>query len=559
MQKTKVKRLLAVMLSATLCFSFAACGQKESGESENKDKQEQADDPKNETVPLENETVPLKNVDRYPLEGSPKVSIGVCVDNPEESTIFSIMADAIGVDPEYQVLTNEQITMLFAGDELPDMFFAHNGRLPSLTISQINEYGAAGMLINYMDYLDQMPNLKRLYEEHPEWFDAVMTVDGDFYTIPANIFTLTGSTHVLHYRTDHAALAGWETAPTTIDEFTQFLRDLKETFGADDPDYIPLSAYNSSQMRVNDRLCGFLFPSFGDLMECAITVDTDGETIVAGFATEQYQRYLKYLKSLMEEELLNPNAFTANGDLINAAMMEGHISVGTRMAHLPTSMFESGEHELALFSPFASEYNSDPKWKINSLADYWIGMINSKCENLDAALAYMDACFAPEDDPLNEEGTLWGISWWLGELNVHWKYLDENSYVQFEPKGDENDFLAEEGYSSAPGIGFFDKIRFNETTGKADYLSVDTKEKLLPYGVELIYAEDLILTEEEREVYNDTWPDIKTYLNQMNAAFVTGEADVDTEFEAFVKNLEQMGLQDIIDVYQVALDRYLAK
>lgn len=558
MRKTKLKRCLAVMLSATLSISLFGCGQKESQQPETKENQEQ-------TAAIEAgqkdnaEEVVLKNVDRYPLEGSPKVSIGVCVDNPEEEPIFSIMADAIGVDPEYQILTNEQITMLFAGNELPDIFFAHNGRLPSLTMNQINDYGNAGMLVNYADYLDQMPNLKRLYEEHPEWFSAVMTLDGDFYTIPSNVFTLIGSIHVLHYRTDHAALAGWDKAPTTIDEFTQFLRDLKTTMGANDPDYIPFSAYNSAQMRVNDRLCGFLFPSFGDLMECAFTVAPDGKTVVAGFATEQYQRYLKYLKSLMEEGLLNPDAFTANGDLINAAMMEGHMSVNTRMAHLPIDIFETGQYELALFSPFASEYNDDPKWKLNSMADYWLGMINTECENLDAALAYIDACFAPEDDPLNEEGTLWGISWWLGELNYHWKWLDEGSYMSIEHLDAEGNKISMGGYSTAPNIGFFDKVRYNEKTGKADYLPVDTKEKLLPYGVELIYVKDLTLTEDEREVYNDTWPDISTYLDQMNAAFVIGEANVDTEFEAFVANLEKMGLQDIIDVYQAALDRYLAK
>ena len=340
------KRLLSLILATSMVSALlAGCGQKESQQPENMENQEQ--NASIEVGQKDNaETVVLKNVDRYPLAGSPKVSIGVCVDKPEEEPIFSIMADAIGVDPEYQILTNEQIMMLFAGNELPDIFFAHNGRLPSLTMNQINDYGAAGMLVNYADYLDQMPNLKRMYEEHPEWFTAVMTLDGDFYTIPANVFTLTASTHVLHYRTDHAALAGWDKAPATIDEFTQFLRDLKTTMGAKDPDYIPFSAYNSAQMGVNDRLCGFLFPSFGDLMECAFTVAPDGKTVVAGFATEQYQRYLKYLKSLMEEELLNPDAFTANGDLINAAMMEGHISVNTRMAHLPVDMFETGQQEL---------------------------------------------------------------------------------------------------------------------------------------------------------------------------------------------------------------------
>ena len=43
---------------------------------------------------------------------------------------------------------------------------------------------------------------------------------------------------------------------------------------------------------------------------------------------------------------------------------------------------------------------------------------------------------------------------------------------------------------------------------------------------------------------------------EFQAAVLTGEKDVDAEWDTFIKNLYDMGLQDVIDVYQAALDRY---
>ena len=42
----------------------------------------------------------------------------------------------------------------------------------------------------------------------------------------------------------------------------------------------------------------------------------------------------------------------------------------------------------------------------------------------------------------------------------------------------------------------------------------------------------------------------------MHAAFITGEKDIDAEWDNFQAELMDMGLQDVIDVYQAALDRY---
>ena len=66
----------------------------------------------------------------------------------------------------------------------------------------------------------------------------------------------------------------------------------------------------------------------------------------------------------------------------------------------------------------------------------------------------------------------------------------------------------------------------------------------------------LDLTEDEYDTYLDVWSDITTYLTQMHTAFVTGEKDIDAEWDNFQAELMDMGLQDVIDVYQAALDRF---
>jgi len=81
---------------------------------------------------------------------------------------------------------------------------------------------------------------------------------------------------------------------------------------------------------------------------------------------------------------------------------------------------------------------------------------------------------------------------------------------------------------------------------------------LKPDGVKIFYTSLLTLTQDEQDIYNDCWVDIQKKISEMNAAFITGQADIEAEWDNYVKELYDMGLQDVIDVYQAALDRYNA-
>ena len=42
----------------------------------------------------------------------------------------------------------------------------------------------------------------------------------------------------------------------------------------------------------------------------------------------------------------------------------------------------------------------------------------------------------------------------------------------------------------------------------------------------------------------------------MVPAFILGQKDIDAEWDAFVQNQKDMGIQDVINIYQTAYDGY---
>lgn len=65
-------------------------------------------------------------------------------------------------------------------------------------------------------------------------------------------------------------------------------------------------------------------------------------------------------------------------------------------------------------------------------------------------------------------------------------------------------------------------------------------------------------TEELREL-TKLVTDLETYANEMTLQFIVGTADIDKQFDAYIKTLQDMGVEKAIALKQAALDRYLSK
>ena len=73
-----------------------------------------------------------------------------------------------------------------------------------------------------------------------------------------------------------------------------------------------------------------------------------------------------------------------------------------------------------------------------------------------------------------------------------------------------------------------------------------------------VYPMNVSLTTEESDAFNSAYNYIATYVASETLGFITGTVPL-SEFDSFRDTIESMGIQDLIDIYQDALDRYNAR
>ena len=65
-------------------------------------------------------------------------------------------------------------------------------------------------------------------------------------------------------------------------------------------------------------------------------------------------------------------------------------------------------------------------------------------------------------------------------------------------------------------------------------------------------------TTEEIEERSPIYKDLTTYLQQAKAQFITGELDVDQDWDTYVNTVEQMNASRLLEIEQAAYDRFTA-
>ena len=544
-----MKKILALILALTMILSLAACGASPEA-------------PATDPVVVEPEVTepvvqePQKNVDRYPLQSDKTFDVVAGSDifgDDGETVITAAMEKATGVDVDWSYLTTEQVQLALTGKDLPDAIFLYASLLDKATMY---EYGQGGYFVNFMDYLDIMPNFSAVIEANPEVLNVVQNEDGSVYCLPTLTVTSTGFNNLLFYRTDMMKEVGWEKAPATTDEFIQFVKDLQEHYGKDDPDFIAVNAYAANRMGWSTkRIMSYFFPSFGELLLTELTVDSNGK-VVLGAATEQYKHLLEFMNELWESGAFNTNIYSQDATASQALASGSHVAIVTdHNGHTA-----EGYANMGVLAPLTSEYYTTQHWyKAPSCSWGRINAISTQCEDIETMVKWFDAWYAPASDPLNEEGTLYGITPWLGEIGVDHALDDATGiYTELAHEGIEmGKFLASESFQTALYSGF-DGGLFPYSSAPVNGVGVKgqgTINNLWPYAETPFDLNTLVLSEDESDTYNDAWTDINAYITETTAKFITGDADIETGWEGYINDLEKMGLQDVIDVYQAAYDR----
>ena len=445
-----------------------------------------------------------------------------------------------------------KLNLAFASGDLPDIIYAAGGDLSS---SMQIDYGSQGTLLALEDLIDNYaPNLKKLMDERPEIKKSITTPDGHIYTLP---FITEEDTAIwpispLWYNGDWLKALNVTELPKTADEFYELLVRFREEDpnGNGKKDEIPISDVKLEWARP------WFMSIFG--MKTLGIEENDGVVRYTP-VSDEYRAYLEYMNKLYKEKLLDPELYSQSSEQKVAKVQNNKVGVyQSWYSYLDSGKTEKEALDYPMWQPLTSEYSKEamvpgsPKMGRGTFA------ITKNCQSPEAAIRWVDYFYSDEGYEFLNQGPE-GVLWEYAENDKGEKVKVFKEGVDVSKAEDERGKISPDYAITTPALRkTLPSIKVDKNDGENEFqkfVKAETEEKVAKYAevpFPLIY-----LTKEEQDKVVISQTDLKTYVEQMEAKFITGVEPInDANWDKYKKTIEAMNLEEYVNVHQTAYDRW---
>ena len=437
---------------------------------------------------------------------------------------------------------DEQKGILLSSGELPDIIFGSN------TFNDADIMNNLAYFLPLDDLIDQyMPNYKQAIADVPTMAQVATFSDGHIYSFSRKLPLRPVSCNQPIINMQWLENLGLN-VPTTIDELHDVLLAFKEqdANGNGDPnDEIPISGAKGLSM---DLLNPF---GITDLNGYHMLVGSDG-SLTYYPTSEAYKEGIKWLHQLYVEGIIDPEAFTQDDSMLSSKRQAPDVSrVGFEYAWTADSNFGQWSSEYSIIAPITGPdgkaYTSGDPDGVSSILPRE-AMITTFCEYPEVAAQWIDRFYTGEASIQN---------FWGGIGTVITKH-DDGTYTLNDP---EEGTSADSWYWDSSLRDFGPKYASDEFE-ELIKLSPDSGDGKKVYDSKI--AEDTVtipypnpmFTEEENADRPTLVTDIDKYIETTRAAWIT-EGGIDEGWDAYIEQLNAMGLERLIEIYTDAYERYI--
>ncbi|GBG10178.1 hypothetical protein PAT3040_04896 [Paenibacillus agaridevorans] len=481
------------------------------------------------------------------------------VENFETNEFTKFLEEQTNIHIEWEIIPDKSASeklglVLASGEDLPDVIM-------SLAMSPTQQmiYGGLGLFTPLNDLIEQYGvETKKMFEELPYLEDTIKAPDGNIYAMPSP----NEGFHAMYMQKmwiyqpwlDELGLA----MPTTTEEFYNVL----QAFKTQDPnrngkaDEIPFSGSPTGYLT---QVHNFLMNAFTYAPHSWITVD-NGKVSVP-YNKPEWKEGLKYLNRLYADKLMDPQALMQDGNQLKQLGENPEIPILGAVSTLHMGEFtqffgESGRWldyvaVPPLKGPAGYQVAPYDPYGVLNLGSY---VITKDASNPEAAFRLLDYMYEYEVSKRSATGRP-GIEWdyasegevaidggaakwkplksWGNVQNVHWNLSGPvfNSAANRMAQADNPDNPLE-------------KILYAET-----------KEKYAPYQVPLEQiVPPLYITDEQSAELADLQLVLHNRVNETMARAITGDFNLDKDWDSYVKSLDDMNLARYLELYQTAYD-----
>ena len=478
----------------------------------------------------------------------------------EENAFVKWLEEVTNVDLTFELIPYEgraeKLGLILNSGNYPDVFLSCG-----MTSAMISRFGVdEKMFLPLNDLIEEHGTFtKKMFAEFPGTEGLISQLDGNIYSLPVvnECFHCTAPRKfwINQAWLDNLGLK----MPTTLDELYEVLvafRDQDANGNGDPNDEIP---FGGDTNNLNLGMCaGWFGIEAVDNNGYPFFAKKDGKLFFSANKPE-FKEFIEYFADLYKENLIDPELFTQ--DLENWKAKGGKDLYGVCIGYGPGDWYTNYEKGTADYEKYGE--NAFTCLPVLKGCDNPLFHRNSNGVTLfRTQLAITDKC---------DEEKLIAILRWLDVL-----YMEENSVqagngllgVEYEKIGDH---LYREIYHKVGENGWTQEDEDRNTWARCFTQSMPRNmgvAKLLPYDKDEPDPSFMDLCDEVyrpymTETFKAVWganqedaerksiieTDLKSYIKSKIAQWVSGEADVNAEWDAYCQQLEAYGLSELTDIY----------
>lgn len=549
--RIRTKRLICMGLSLLMAVLLSGCGSREASSA----------DP-NPDTPAEAVAFPLNEKKELSFITSAPATT---TQEPNEKLIFQRMEEQTNVHIEWTCFVEDQFA------DKKNLALAQFGNLPDglftagMSDYDLLRYAKQGIIIPLENLIDKyMPNLQAVFEKYPEYRTMCTAPDGHIYSFPwieqlgegkEAIQAIGGIPYINKKWLDYLGLE----VPSTVDELEQVLiafRDhadeLEQEFEIEG-DVIPMSFIINNGDQDPAFLINGFGEGYGDVPDHFAV--TDEGKVIYTVVQEGYREGIQWLHELVEEDLVDPEAFTQEWSTYVAKGKNHRYGLCFTWDIANVDNYEDYVMMPALAGPDGLVNITRQNASETSGFDRGRCVLTTSCRDTALAAAWIDQMYAPLQSVQNNWGTygekdtanIFELSTNNegGEMLRHLE-LGDNSPVEVRQAQSVNGPLAVlndyyDVYVTQP-----DDAKWRLDNMHEVYLD--------DMHTQYVYPNVFMNIEDTNKVSQyDT--DIRKYAEQKKADWILN-GGIEEEWDSYLEKMEEYGLSDYLAIKQKYFDQY---
>jgi putative aldouronate transport system substrate-binding protein len=473
---------------------------------------------------------------------------------------LNLLEEENGVDVEWQQITadwDQKKSVMFAGGDIPDIL------VKATVTTDFATYN--GLFENLAPYIDsgEMPNVAKMFEDHPELRVLSTDENGAIYGIPNYRSLWPRTNRVLYINKTWLDNLGLQ-VPTTMDELEEVLIAFKNedpNGNGDTKDEIPLDFSG--------------FPTF--MLGCfgvPMMNESDGYFVEDGKVKnyrvdERYKTFMIWLQKLYGEGLINEEVITQDYSKFQSlARGEGSTAkVGVTLGWESGDRFGTGVADqylpLPALKPHADSDENEVYWGYysdNNSVNAATVALSANCKNKAEAVKFIDAFYAED----------MGIQVLFGGMNDVDKCLQDNgdgTYTVLPPADSSIDAGTWKWTNSFADYSPYyipddmkDKLTMGEDMQRVleERIPLEATLDMMEKKCETYPAKFITYTTDENSDLAMTQANINNIVDQTYSAWLTDSSrNIEEEWDAYVQSVYDIGLTQNLEIRQTAYERYL--